>query len=437
MSKFNSQSTRSGRRRFLRGTGVSIGLPWMASHRRSIAADSRQKVTTGDDGPPHRMIAICNNLGLHAPHFNPVGQGMNWKPSMYLKEFEPFRDSMTVLTGVSHPEVDGGHNAEKSFLTTAPHPASGSFRNTISLDQFAAAELGKETRFPYLALGVNTSRSLSWTRSGVPIPAEQRPSKVFERLFIEGSAADKGQRIESLRQGQSVMDSVRRESRLIHRELDREDREKFEEYLQSVREVEKNLQRQQAWSKTPKPEVEYKQPKDIRSQADVIGKCGVMYDLMHLAIVNDSTRFITLLSAGHFIVPPIEGVAEGYHTLSHHGQNPDKIAQLALIELEEMKLLASLVKRLKRSPEAGGSLLDRTMVLYGSNMGNASSHDNRNLPTMLFGGQFNHGQHLQFDSTNNESLANLYVSMLQRLGLPVDQFGTTGLSTMRGLALKG
>lgn len=419
------------RRNLLRGSGVAFALPFLPSLIRPNTAGAANR----DERPPQRFVAICNNLGLHAPNFIPSGKGSDWTPSKYLRVLDEFRHSMTVLTGVSHPEVDGGHNAEKSFLTAAPHPASGSFKNSISLDQLAATHLGGATRFPSLALSVNTPKSLAWTRAGVPIPSEQRPSRVFRRLFVDGNADEKKERIESLRQGQSVMDVIMDQANRLDKRLNPADRHKFDEYVTSVREVERGLVRQQEWAKTPKPEVNPPPPRDIDGQADIIGKSSLMFDLIHLAVASDSTRFITLLCAGHFIVPPIDGVQEGYHTLSHHGKNPKKLEQLALIETEEMRILRDLIAKLRDSKEAGGSLLDNTMVLYGSNLGNASSHDNSNLPTMLIGGQFRHGQHLAFDANDNQPLANLYVSLLQRLGIETDRFGISGTKTIPGLEL--
>lgn len=212
------------------------------------------------------------------------------------------------------------------------------------------------------------------------------------------------------------------------------DRAKFDEYLTSVREVEQQMVRQQEWEKNPKPPVSEKPPKDITDQADVIGRAKLMFDLSSLALQTDSTRVITIMMEGFFIVPPIEGVEEGYHTLSHHGQNRKKLEQLALIEDEHMRVFGDLLRKLHGTREDGGTLLDRTMVLYGSNMGNASSHDNRNLPVILAGGGFKHGQHLAFDAANNHPLGNLYVSMLHRLGIEADRFGS-GTTTMRGLEM--
>lgn len=420
------------RRQLLQASGVGLALPLLDSLMPRYAQAAAPNFE--NDGVPRRMVCICNNLGLHLPHFIPEGSGYDWKPSRYLKVLEAFRDDMTVFSGVSHPEVDGGHPAQKSFLTCAPHPGGNSFRNSISLDQFAVDFIGRETRFPSLALCANGNDTLSWTRAGVPIPGATRPSEVFTRLFLTGSAAEVDSQIRKLRHGQSIMDAVLTQARTLERKLNGDDRAKFDEYVTSVREVEQQMVRQQEWERKPKPNVKTKTPKDIRDQGDVIGRAELMFDLTALGLQTDSTRLVTIMMEGFFIVPPIEGVEEGYHTVSHHGQNPRKIEQLAIIETEHMKAFAGLLSKLKKTPEQGDTLLDRTMVLYGSNMGNASSHDNRNLPAILAGGGFKHGQHLEFDQSDNYPLPNLYVSMLQRLGIQTDRFAS-GTGTMRGLSM--
>jgi len=432
----NNRSSSLSRRRFLRGSGVVLALPLFHSLApgKAFAAVTKGTPDFVSDGVPRRMLCICNTLGLHGPFYAPETTGRDYKPSRYLKLIDKFRDDYTVFSGVSLPSVDGGHIAEKSFLTGAPHPGSGSFKNSISLDQLAADYIGRETRYTSLSLTGRGSNSISWTRAGVPIPGESRPSRVFQKLFLAGSADEVDAQIQKLREGQSIMDAVLGQTKSIERRLNHADREKFDEYLTSLREVEQQMVRQQEWERTPKPKVNAKPPKDINDNADVIGKAQLMFDLAHLAFETDSTRIITISMQGDFLVPPIEGVSEGYHTVSHHGQNREKISQLAIIEEEHVRQLGSLLEKLKRTREDGESLLNRTMVLYGSNLGNASSHDNRNMPMILAGGGFKHGQHLGFDATNNYPVSNLYVSMLQRLGIQTDRF-SSGTSTMTGLEL--
>lgn len=424
------------RRRFLRGSGVTLALPLFTSLApgRAFSVSANSAPNFNPDGIPRRMICICNNLGLHRPFYEPTETGRSYVAPRYLKLIDEFREDYTVFTGVSLPAVDGGHIAEKSFLTGAPHPGSGSFKNSISLDQFAADFIGRETRYPSIALTGRGSTSLSWTRAGVPIPGEARPSRMFRKLFLAGTSEEVEAQIQKLKVGQSIMDTVLAQTKTIERKLNHADREKFEEYLTSIREVEQQMVRQQEWEKTPKPKVEAKPPRDINDNADVIGKAQLLFDLAHLAFETDSTRIITILMQGDFLVPPIAGVEEGYHTVSHHGQNAEKIAQLAKIEEEHVKQFGRFLTKLKNTKEDGGPLLDRTMVLYGSNLGNASSHDNRNMPMILAGGGFKHGQHVGFDKADNYPVSNLYVSMLQRLGIETDRF-SSGKSTMTGLEI--
>ncbi len=420
------------RRRVLRAAGVSLALPLMTA--RDAKAESRlNRVGAPEsDGKPRRMVFICNNLGVHMPYFVPTDTGFDYKPSPYLEVLGDLRGDMTVFSGVSHPDVDGGHAAEKSFLTAAPHPGSGSFRNSISVDQLVVEQMRAQTRIPSLVLSANGGGALSWTRAGVPIPGDESPSKVFRRLFTPGTPAEVREQVTRLRQGASVMDMVMGQAKRLRDDLSPPDRDKFDEYTTSVREVEKEMVRQQEWEKTPKPKVDAAVPRDNHDRADTIGRSKLMYDLITLALQTDSTRIATVMSVGWFAVPPIDDVSEGYHTLSHHGQNAEKLAQLAIIEKEHMGLLRDFLNKLRSTPEDGETLLDRTMVLFGSDIGNASSHNNTNVPAVLAGGGFKHGQHLAFDPSHNEPLSNVYVSMLQRMGLPVERFGSS-TGTMRGL----
>lgn len=394
------------------------------------AADRRPSDDEPAEGnreePPARAVFICNNLGLHMPYFVPEQSGEGYEPSRYLKVFrDELREKLTVFSGMSHPDVDGGHAAEKSWLTGAPHPGSGSFKNSISVDQLAAERIGHRTRYRSLVLTANGTQSLSWTRSGVPIPGQTSPSQVFRQLFIDGGKKERQEQITRLQRGASVMDLVLDEAKSIRRRLTADDRRKFEQYTDSVRDVEQEMVRLQEWQNTPKPRVDAKSPTDIRGQEDTIGRSRLMYDLVRLALQTDQTRLATILSVGFFAVPPIDGVTEGYHTVSHHGMDPDKLQQLALIEMEHLRLLADFLDGLKSVREGGRSLLDSTMVLFGSDMGNASSHSNANLPLILAGGGFNHGSHVAHNPERNAPMANVLLSMLHRLGIDEQRFASS------------
>ncbi len=415
------------RRTFLRAGGVSMALPMLQSMepRRAQAAESKADV--------RRMVAICAPLGIHTPNLFPKTTGADYEETPYLEPLHGagVKDKFSVISGLMHPLVDGGHHAERSFLTGAAHPGQPSFRNTISVDQYAAERIGHLTRFPFLTLSAN-SNGISYTRSGVQIPAEQRPSRIFKRLFLEGTEAEKSAQLGRIKDGQSIMDLVAGQTRSLARKIGREDHETLDQYFTSVREVEQRLIRAEDWVKQPKPKVNVPPPKDIEDRADFTGRMELMFDLMHLALQTDSTRLITLKGAGGNEVVNLRGIDDGWHNLSHHGKDPNKIKQLSIIEREEMRLFGSFLKKLEETKEGGCALLDKTSVLLGSNLGNASSHNNTNLPIVVAGGGFKHGRHLAFDPAKPPPLCNLYVSFLQGLGLEIGEF-SSGTGTLRGL----
>jgi hypothetical protein len=280
-----------------------------------------------------------------------------------------------------------------------------------------------------------TGRGLAWTRSGVALPAHTRPSVVFSQLFLEGSPTEKEQQIQRLKDGQSVLDLVMDKTRGMRRRLGAADRDKLDQYLTSVRETEQLLVQNEAWENKPKPKVSAKPPVDIDDKTDIIGRARLMYDMTLLALQTDSTRIVTFFKNTLNIVPKIAGVDQDYHNLSHHGKDPEKIKKLAIIESAQMRIFAEFLDKLHATKEGGGSLLDQTMVLLGSNLGNASSHSNVNLPIIFAGGGFKHGQHLAFDAKKNAPLAKLFVTMMQRMGIEEDQFAS-GKGTLPGLEVR-
>jgi hypothetical protein len=287
-------------------------------------------------------------------------------------------------------------------------------------------------------LAVNSSnRSLSWTGTGVSIPPEERASAVFNQLFLQGTAEEVKAQIRALDTGRSILDAVADQAQDLTRNVGKRDQSRLDQYFTSVRDLEHRLQESRGWESKPKPVVNVAAPVDPTSPAQYMEKVKAMYDLARLAFETDSTRTITLMlnSVGTPVVQ-IAGVTitDDYHNLSHHGKAADKLAQLKVLDEWHMKLLAGLFKDLKSVPEAEQSLLDRTMILYGSNLGDANAHSTTNMPTLLAGGGFRHGQHLAFDQSRNYPLPNLFVSMLQRLGIEVEAFSSSS-GTMRGLEM--
>jgi len=420
------RSRRFSRRACLRAAGVTLTLPLLQS---AAPAGTRPP----EELLPRRMICINTTLGLHTPNLFPTRTGADYELTPYLEPLRDFRSDLTVFSGLSHPDVDGGHPTELCYLTSAPHPRADNFRNTISLDQYAVEQLAPDTRFDSLVLASSHS-GMSISRNGVPIPAEQRPSVVFRKMFVSGTPAEVRSQMRRLGEGRSIMDTLLGEAKDFQKGLGRQDQQKLDEYFSAVRQVEQRMLRAQQWAGRPKPVVDAQPPADITSSVEVVGRVRLMIDLMRLALQTDSTRFITFALNGFNAVPAIQGVTQDWHNLSHHGQDPAKLQELRVVELQVMQLLGELLRKLRDTPEETGTLLDRTIVLFGSNLGNASSHDNRNLPILVAGGGFRHGQHLSFDPMKNPPLCNLFVQMLQRLGANVSEFGSSN-GTITGFDL--
>ena len=414
------------RRAFLRGAGVALALPYLdAMWPRAFAV-----VATA----PRRMVAICTSLGIYTPSLFPKEAGRDYALTPYLEQLKDHRGDFTVFSGVSHPDQAGadGHTSEMTWLTSAKHPGLGGFRNTISLDQFIAEKIGIQTRHPSLTLGTNNT-SQSYTRSGVMVPADSKPSQIFAKLFLEGTKDAVAAQMQKLREGRSIMDTVQGQAKRFAGRVGAADRDKLDEYFTSIREMEQRLVLSEEWARKPKPKVDAKAPTDITEEKDLIGRMRLLFELVPLALQTDSTRTITILVQGRGDVPLVDGVTMAHHELSHHGQDPEKIKQLECIEKAEIHALGGLLTALKAKKEGNGALLDNTMVLFGSNLGNANSHDTKNLPLLLAGGGFRHGQHLALDTKNNTPLCNLFVQMLQRMNVETDTFGSSTNTSLPGL----
>jgi hypothetical protein len=416
---------RIDRRCLLRGAGVTMALPWLSAMQPACAAPLTSE-------RPRRFVAMTLGLGLLAENLNPSNAGTAYQPSRYLKSVQDLRDRFTIISGTSHPGVTGGHRAEASLLTANPAAGSGRARNTISLDQRMAMHLGDQTRFPSLVLASSGSNSPSYTDSGAMIPAEESPSRLFAKMFINESATEKAAHEERVRHGRTIMDLVNDDAKSLSRTLGPGDRDRLDAYLSSVRDLEKRMAESEKWARLPKPSVDAPKPVDIRNGADFIGQQKLMNDMIILALQTDSTRFVTYHLGGSGGVVPLPGVDQGYHGLSHHGLDEDKMSQLAIVEQEIINTWAQFLRELAAIQEPDGSLLEQTSVLLTSNLGNASNHSNQNMPVLLAGGRFRHGQHLAFDTKSNYPLPNLYVNLLQQVGLETDSFASS-TSTMTGV----
>ncbi|MCE9605668.1 MAG: DUF1552 domain-containing protein [Planctomycetia bacterium] len=409
-----STRTPLSRRTFLRGTGVALALPWLDAMQPAFGASAPEV--------PRRMVAIQTNMGILPQYFFPEKTGKDFESTPYLEKLAAHRNNLTVFSGVSLPGVTGAHAAERCFLTGTPHPERGGFRNGVSLDQFAAEHIGNRTRYPSLCMAVsNEGQTMSYTRSGAPIPAEKSPKKLFQKLFVPNKAEEVAANVEALRQGRSMLDFVGEQRTRFGRALSAADRVRMDQYYTSVRELEQRLHSSEDWEHKEKPTVAVKAPEDITDGKEFVRRSELMYDLIKLSLQTDSTRLVSLF---------VDTVV--IHNITHHGNRPDVLAELRGHEEGQFAALNKFLTSLAETKEEGQSLLDRSMVLYGTCMGSANSHSNVNLPVLLAGGGFKHGKHLSFDKTNNYPLSNLYLSMLHRMNIETDSFSTSK-GTMTGL----
>lgn len=421
------------RRTFLRGTGVALALPWLDAMLPAFATRAQAAAAVK---APKRFIGMNYEFGFHGPHLFPKEAGADYVATPYLEALAEHRSDFSVISGLSHPEQNGvnGHAGELTIFTTAKHPGLPGFKNTISFDQYLVEKLVPDTRFPSLILSTSSKGSVSWSGSGVNLPAENSPENLYRQLFVTGSADAVALQMAELKRGRSILDRLIERARRMHATLGTRDREKLDQYLTSVRELEQRLQALEQWNQKPKPAVDVPAPKDIDDKNEILAQTRLMHEMLVLALQTDSTRIVTLRAA-YGPVPNIEGIDTGWHDLTHHGQSHEKIDLLKKIELAEFVEINQLLKLLKEAKDADGSVLDNTHLLITSNLGNASAHSWRDLPVILAGGGFKHGRHVVGGGPGleNKYFANLFVQVAQRMGVETDAFGSSNGTSVDGL----
>lgn len=414
------------RRAFLRSTGVCIALPTM---------EALSAASTPSTKPPTRMVCIGNEFGMYPGAFWPTTSGSDYELTPLLQPLAPLRNHLTLFSHLDHG-LKGGHFAVHTFLTGVKSAdARGMEEGGISLDQRAAEHIGSRTRFPSLTIGsesgLHGGPMMSWTRTGTRVPPITGPRDLFRALFVEDDAIAKTKAADRIDLQDSILDAVLDDAHALKNRISRADAQKLDEYFASVRDVEHKLDLDRQWQRVPKPQAPISEPVDQGLTKDL----PALYDLIALALQADATRVATLEIGGSFAASDL-GIKKGYHSLSHHGQVQSSIDLLVQIELYQMEQYARFLQKLAniREPQGDGTLLDNTMVLFGSGMGNANSHTNSDLPVILAGGGFRHGEHKSYpvDGQQRVPLSNLFVSMLQRFGVETDSFSmSTG--TLSGL----
>lgn len=406
--------TQTCRRGFLKAAGVSIALPCLES----IAAPVR-----GGDEPVMRMVCISSALGMNPEAFFPKSFEPGHELSPTLKSLEPLRDDFTVFSHMDHPGIFTKHGAMNSLLSGVDANKASAGEN-VSMDQVAAAHVGYQTRFPSVHISLGGSQGASWTVSGIKVREESDPLDLFRKLFVNDSKAARQARQLELEQQGSVLDLVRGQAARLEGRVNSADRRKLDEYLTAIREAEARIQGIQRWQDIPKPQVEYDVSVTAHGSMDYPTLSPLMFDLLFLAIQSDSSRVFTAGFGMHNNVIEIDGVTDGYHGVTHHGNLPDRLRQLRIIDAFYIAQMARFMERLKSTETAAGNLLDETMVFFGSCLGDASRHSNRDLPIILGGGGFRHGSHVNAMQKNGQQtpLNNLYTTMLQRFGVEIDRF---------------
>lgn len=416
------------RRRFiLRSIGTTLALPGLPSLMAgTVSANSAVQTAKGAGAGARRFVAVGNLLGYQVKQLFPTTTGRDYEKTTLLEPLWENRGHMTVYRGLDHG-VKGGHFAVHSFLSGVLHSeAQNRPDGNVSIDQFLADEIGHQTRFPTLTVGdeggIHGGCQISWTKSGVRVPPITGPAELFEKLFVSDSPDRQARRVQDNRVQASILDSVREEANRLSRRVNQEDKDKLDEYLTSVRDVEKRLELRQRWEHQPKPKAPFDQPANRNTVEDL----PMLYELIALALQTDSTRIATLEIGGDFL-PQHLGIKKDYHGLSHHGNAEDAIADLITLEKYQITQFGKFLTRLSKISDGERSLLDSTAVLFGSGMSDANSHRNSDLPIILAGGGYKHGEFREVprEGVKKVPLCNLFVDIAQKMGVETDSFGSS------------
>ncbi|MCB1231294.1 MAG: DUF1552 domain-containing protein [Verrucomicrobiae bacterium] len=417
------------RRRFvLKSIGATLALPGLHSlmAKEVGGVNTALQMTKGAGVGAKRFVAVGNLLGFQQKSFFPESTGKGYELTTLLQPLEANRKHMTVYRGLDHG-LKGGHFAVHSFLSGVLNSeAKNRPDGNVTIDQFMAEEVGIETRFPSLTVGseggIHGGCQIAWTKSGVRVPPITGPAELFEKLFVEDTKERQAARKQENQLQSSILDLVLDDANRLSKKVNREDKDKLDEYFTSVRDVEKRLELRKRWADLPKPEAPFEKPADSNFVEDL----PLLYELVALALQSDSTRIATLEIGGDFL-PQNLGIDKSYHGLSHHGNDEDAIKNLLTLETYQIKHFGKFLTRLASIKDGDRTLLDSTAVLFGSGMGNANSHTNSDLPIILAGGGYQHGEYRKVaaDGPGKVPLCNLYLEMAHRMGVEIDAFGSS------------
>ncbi|MFM1748126.1 MAG: hypothetical protein RLZZ188_1792 [Verrucomicrobiota bacterium] len=416
------------RRRFiLRSLGASLALPSLPSLLASaVGGTSSVQTARGAGTGARRFVAVGNLLGFQVKQLFPETTGSAYEQTTLLKPLWDVRRHLTVYRGLDHG-LKGGHFAVHSFLSGVLNSeAQNRPQGNVTIDQFMADEIGHQTRFPSLTVGseggIHGGCQIAWTRAGVRVPPISGPAELFDRLFVDDSAARRERRDRDNRLQASVLDTVLGEANSLARRVNREDKEKLDEYFTSIRDVEKRLELRRRWASQPKPKPPFERPVNRSRVADL----PLLYELLALALQTDATRIATLEIGGDYL-PQDLGIDKSYHGLSHHGNDEAAIRHLITLETHQVEQFGRFIARLAAMNDGERTLLDSTAVLFGSGIGDANTHKNSDLPILLAGGGYRHGEYRRLPASgpNKVPLCNLFVDIAQRMGVQAESFGSS------------
>ena len=430
------------RRTVLRGLGASVALPFLDGMVPAFAA-----LRTTAASPVRRLGVVYVPNGMMMPHWTPQTEGSGFDFPTILKPLEPFRSQIQVLSGMHGVESEGPHaRSSTRFLTGMPSkPDDGSdLRGGVSMDQIAGRVHGRETQLATLELALDGrdfagscddgfscayTNTIAWANDTTPLPMENNPRVVFERLFGDGGTRE--QRLTEMRKDRSILDSVSDDLAHLERELGFGDRQRVNQYLDAVRAIERRIQFSEAQGADSALPENLARPAGIPDSYEE--HVALMYDLVALAFQTDLTRVFTFMvgrELGGRPYPQI-GVPDPHHGLSHHRNDPEKLAKLAKINKHHVELFSHFLKQLNETSDGDGTLLDSSLVLYGAGLGDSNDHLHYDLPATVVGGRgtgWRGGRHLKYPK--DTPMANLLVSMLDKAGLPAEKFGdSTGRLT--------
>lgn len=422
------------RRTFLKGAGVTLALPWLeAMSTNGGSVVSAGEIAAGET--PRRAVFCFFGLGINGRDFTPPDTGANYTLTPILKPLEALRKDFTVISGLKLT-YSGGHVGDRTFLT-GTNTRSPSAKLRVSCDQELAQAVGRQTRFPSIVLGIKRGtgfggfqdQTLSWTPAGTPLPAENRPHLLFDQLFRPDTEQTLKQREAEFIRRASVLDSLRAEARRLNDSLGVNDRQKLDEYLTGIRDLERRMQDEKDWLRKPKPSV--KALVFGKEQGLDPDKAGLeyrryqrlMFDVIALALQTDSTRIISYLAR----MDGSDGTGAwrdmgnpyNYHEMTHHGEDPDKLKWFTKADIWYMEEWAYFLNKLKSIKEGNGTLLDHTLVAYGSSGGAINAHHNHHLPTMLAGGARLGIKHQGHIVKEDVRLGNLWATVFDRMQVPL------------------